>query len=223
MNGARARANGARLIPEELDMPTWAWILIAVVVLAIVAAAVYAGMNRRKSTNLKQRYGPEYDRAVDRHGDRKDAERDLAERQSRRQELDIHPLPAEDRRRYAARWESVQAAFVDHPHAATAEADALITDVLKQRGYPVDRFDDAADLVSTDHPDVVEHYRASHAIAQQGHSADTESLRQAFVHFRALFDRQLGDAPAADDRESRTETTTGATSERRHPEGGHTA
>ena len=204
-------------------MPTWAWVLIAVLVVAVVAYAVWAGMNRRKSTNLKQRYGPEYERAVDRHGDRKEAERDLADRAARRDQLELRPLPAEDRRRYAARWESVQAAFVDHPHAATAEADALITDVLEQRGYPVDRFDDAADLVSADHPDVVEHYRASHAVARQGSSADTESLRQAFVHFRALFDRQLGDAPAEDLRETRTESTTGAATERRHPEGGHTA
>ena len=212
-------------------MPTWAWILIAVLVLAVLAYAVYAGMNRRKSTDLKQHYGPEYDRTVDRHGDRKQAERDLAERAERRKELDIRPLPAEDRRRYAARWESVQAAFVDHPHAATAEADALITDVLKQRGYPVDRFDDAADLVSTDHPDVVEHYRASHAVARQGHAADTESLRQAFVHFRALFDRQLGDGTptesraAYDTHDERVDagTENSAGSHRRHPEEGHTA
>ena len=64
---------------------------------------------------------------------------------------------------------------------------------MRERGYPVDDFDQRAADISVDHPAVVENYRAAHAIHLSNHNGDdgTEKQRQAFVHYRALFDKLL--------------------------------
>jgi hypothetical protein len=172
-----------------------AWILV--VVLAIVAAAaVLFALRERRSRELKQGFGPEYQRTVDEHGDdRRAAERELREREQRRAKLDIRELEPEDRERYAGRWQHAQRHFVDEPIAAVAEADALVREVMSARGYPVDDdFERRAADVSVDHPVVVEHYRSAHEISTRAtrDETETEDLRQAMVHFRALFDELLG-------------------------------
>ncbi|MDT5179681.1 MAG: hypothetical protein QOJ95_3879 [Mycobacterium sp.] len=176
-------------------MPVWQWILIAVIILVVVAVAILAlSMKRRtKSEHLQERFGPEYERTVSETGDTRAAEKQLADREHRRAKLDIVPLTEEAAQAYGQRWRSVQTAFVDTPAKAVGDADRLITEVMSERGYPVDDFDKRAADISVDHPTVVENYRAGHAIhlAQQHGDIGTEAQRQALVHYRALFEKLL--------------------------------
>ena len=171
------------------------WVIVAIVVIAALGALAYMLMQRRRSEQLQQRFGPEYERLVDDRGDRREAESELQERFTRRQKFDIRELDPAAREDYAARWKQAQGTFVDQPAAAIAEADALVIEVMRDRGYPVaTEFEQRAADVSVDHPEVVEHYRAAHGISQRatGGQAGTEDLRQAMVHFRALFAELLG-------------------------------
>lgn len=170
------------------------WVLVAVLVVVVVILAVLL-MRSRRSHQLQEKFGPEYERAVEERGDRRQAEAELADRRERRAQLDIRPLEPGARERYAERWQAAQRRFVDQPAQAVGEADALVSAVMSERGYPVsDEFDQRAADISVDHPVVVEHYRAAHAISLRTTSGDagTEDLRQAMVHFRALFDELLG-------------------------------
>jgi hypothetical protein len=175
-------------------MDTWIWIVIAVVVVLIIVAVVAAAASRsRRRHHLQERFGPEYDRTVDGAQRRREAERDLREREARHDELQLRPLSDASRQRYTQQWQEMQSGFVDRPQVAVADADRLITDLMRERGYPVDDFETRSDLVSVDHPDVVENYRTAHGIAQRtvdGHTT-TEDLRQAVVSYRALFEEML--------------------------------
>ena len=181
-------------------MSQTAWIVVAVVVVAAVLVIVaIMSSRRRRSEHLKDRFGREYDRTVNATGDRSKAEADLEEREKRVEKLDIRPLDARERRDFLDRWTEVQARFVDDPARAVAFADALLGDVMKARGYPVSDFDQRAGDISVDHPVVVEHYHRAHEIAvRHGRGeASTEDLRQAMIHYRALFDNLVGaTAPA---------------------------
>ena len=171
-------------------------LVIVVLALALVAALGWILYDRRRSAALRSRFGPEYRRVVDEADDRRAAESELEARQRRVDKLDIRPLPEAERDRYAAEWKAVQAHFVDEPAAAISEADRLIGGVMEAQGYPVADFEQRAADVSVDHPRVVEHYRAAHAIATTEAEPDatttTEDLRQAMVHYRALFEDLLG-------------------------------
>ena len=171
-------------------------IIVLVVVLLLVAAVVAALMAQaRKRKRLQSKFGPEYDRTVESSNRRRDAERELAEREQRRQSLDIRPLPAADRKQFSERWSSTQADFVDHPEVAVRQADLLVTEVMGRRGYPVGDFDQMSRDVSVDHAEVVHEYRAAHEISELNDrkQATTEQLRQAMVHYRALFTDLLSD------------------------------
>jgi hypothetical protein len=178
-------------VDVEAVMNTVGWIVLGIAVLAVIVLLAVA-MRWRSRANLQERFGPEYEREVAARGSERDAERHLRDVASRRDKLDIRGLDPAARDRYTRRWESVQADFVDRPGRALDEADRLINDVMQDRGYPVENFDARAELVAADHPQIVEHYRAAHA-ARRNHqgktgSVDTEEMRQAFVHYRALFD-----------------------------------
>ena len=162
---------------------TWVLIVVIVVLLAVVAALAY---QRQRSTQLREGFGPEYDRAVEEHGDQRAAESELRERRERRRTYDIRPLGATARDRYAERWRATQAQFVDQPASALSDADTLVAEVMRERGYPVEDFEQQAADVSVDHPTVVEHYRKAHAIHTRSR-ASTEDLREAMLHYRALF------------------------------------
>jgi hypothetical protein len=170
-------------------MPTWAWILIALGIAIAALAIVGAAVGRRRRQGLQERFGPEYDRTVADAPSRREAESNLAERQKRRKQLDIKPLDAESQERYSGEWRVAQQRFVDDPASAVGEADRLIQDVMRARGYPVEDFDQRADDISVDHPEVVSNYRAAHAIsvANDRGKASTEDLRTAMVHYRTLF------------------------------------
>ena len=173
-------------------MDAWVWILLLVAVLVILAAA-WLVLQRRRSTQLREGFGPEYERTVQESGSRREAEAELRERRERREEMDIRPLAPSARERYADEWRGVQARFVDEPVGAVRDADRLVTQVMSERGYPMDDFDRQAEVISVDHPQVVEDYREGHAIylAYDRGDASTEDLRQAMVHYRALFEELL--------------------------------
>src|ERR1041385_1354857 len=178
-----------------MDMPVWAWILIAVVVVLVVAAAAWAAY-RQRTKGLRDRFGREYDRTVAERGGRMRAESELAARQKRREKLDIQPLDPASRQRYQSQWQNAQTRFVDDPAGAVGEADRLVIAVLKDRGYPMedmDDFDQRSRDISVDHAAVVDDYRAAHGIsmANDHGKASTEDLRQAMVHYRRLFENLL--------------------------------
>jgi hypothetical protein len=169
-------------------MEAWGWIVIVVVALAVVGAVWWIGA-RRRSGRLRERFGPEYERAVSRADTPAEAEAELEAREIRRGKLDIRPLEPDERERFLLEWKEVQAKFVDDPTGTVGAADRLVSEVMLARGYPMDDFERRTSDVSVDHPKVVENYRAAHAVfrsTEQG-KAQTEDLRKAFVHYRALF------------------------------------
>jgi hypothetical protein len=179
---------------KEERMETIAVIVLVILVLAVVAAFVVVQRNRRRA-ELQDRFGPEYDRAVSETGSRREAEQHLAAVAHKRDKLEIRELEPRQRAQFVEQWELVQARFVDEPAAAVDGAELLIATVMHERGYPVDDFEERADLVAADHADVVDHYRAAHASHERHRTsggADTEDLRQAFVHYRSLFDTLVG-------------------------------
>jgi len=170
-------------------MDTWVWIVIAAAAALAVLAVVWSAARARRSGALKDTFGREYDRTVEQAGDRREAERELRERQRQHDELELKPLSAESRARYVRRWQSTQTRFVDDPKGAVAEADTLVQEVMKERGYPTDDFDRRVADISVDHPELVEKYRTAHGIAQasERNEASTEDLRHSVRHYRALF------------------------------------
>lgn len=177
-------------------MDAWVWVVIALAALIVIGVIAYAATRKRRTSELQERFGPEYDRTVDETGDRRDAEKELLARERRREELDIQPLSEAARRRYSQEWERVQARFVDDPEGAVRDADRLVTQAMGERGYPTDDdFERRAADVSVDHPEVVENYREGHGLWRRYSDADgdgqTEDLRQAMVHFRKLFEELL--------------------------------
>ena len=171
-------------------------VIVGLLVLLLVAAGLAFWkyqQKRRRTEQLRDQFGPEYDRAIRAEGDRSRAEADLDARAKRVEELNIRALSDRERDQFAERWHATQTRFVDDPSGATNEADALVTELMQVRGYPVGDFERRAADISVDHPGVVEHYRAAHAIAQRtdGDSENTEELRTALVHYRALFEDLL--------------------------------
>ena len=173
-------------------MPGWELgLIIAVIVLA--AVVVWLALDRRKSAHLRSRFGPEYERTVREHGNRRRAETELERREHRVERLHIRPLSAADRERFVAAWRADQARFVDDPAGAVTEADRLVQDVMKTRGYPVADFDQRVEDISVDHPHLVQNYRAARDLAARHRrgEATTEDLRRALVYYRGLFDELL--------------------------------
>ncbi len=179
-------------------MPVWGWILVGLGVAVFGALVVWEMLSLRRSRQLQRRFGPEYDRAVDASGSRREAESELAARAERRDRLEIKPLSREERQRYAEEWQLIQAQFVDDPAGAVTRGDGLIQTVLAARGYPVEDFDQRAADISVDHPDVVEHYRDGHRLYERTAAGrgSTEDLRQAMRHYRTLLETLL-EAPDA--------------------------
>ncbi len=169
------------------------YVIGAVVVVAIIVVAIIASQ-RAKSVRLQRRFGSEYDRTVRTTGDRPTAERELAAREARVRKFHIEELPAGARDRYTEEWRTVQARFVDEPKPALSDADRLVTSVMRDRGYPMEDFDQRVADISPDHPAVVDNYRAAHSIAVRGERGEvtTEDLRQAMIHYRTLFNDLLG-------------------------------
>lgn len=170
------------------------YVIGAIVVVIVVAIAATAASRKARSRSLQQHFGGEYDRTVRTTGDRAAAERELSSRVERVKRMHIEELPAGARQRYAEEWRTVQTRFVDQPREALAQADSLVANVMRDRGYPMSDFDQQAADISADHPQVVDNYRIAHGIAERSDrgEANTEDLRQAMVHYRTLFNDLLG-------------------------------
>jgi hypothetical protein len=170
-------------------------IIAAIVVVALVAIVTAVMISRRRQGDrLRQAFGSEYDHQVEAAGgSRAKAEAELLKREKRIEKLDIRPLPPAQREAFLADWHQVQAGFVDDPAKSIALADALVAEVMKGRGYPVEDFDQRAADISVEHPQLVSNYRAAHEIAvrhRQG-KASTEDLRAALIGYRSMFEELL--------------------------------
>ena len=181
---------------ETIDTQTWI-ILAAVIVLALIAVGAWfyirKKQSQKQSLKLQERFGPEYDRTVKELGSRTKGESELKAREKRVERLEILPLAPPEAARFSEAWQALQGRFVDNPKGVVVQAEQLVRELMEKRGYPMGDFERRAGDISVDHPDVVANYRAAQAIAvrEQRGSADTEELRKAVVHYRALFDELL--------------------------------
>jgi hypothetical protein len=175
----------------QMDDSTVFWVVIAIIGAGIAVVAVMLSRHRarERSVELQRQFGPEYDRAVEQHGSRARAERELAMRARRVHGFRFNDLSTTDRARFQATWSRIQTQFVDDPAVAVAAAHQLISEVMRARGYPTEDFEQRVADLSVEYPNVVQHYRAAHALATSTHEGplDTEELRQAVVHYRVLF------------------------------------
>jgi hypothetical protein len=179
------------------------FIMLAGVVILVIAVLAWMYMRKRRGTtaDLRQRFGPEYERAVLEHGSERKAEAKLEDRETRVEKFKIRDLNPMEHERFLNRWGSVQSRFVDSPKGAVTEADDLVSSVMDTRGYPVADFNQRAADISVDHPRVVENYRSAHEIALRvgKDGATTEDLRTAMIHYRSLFE-ELVRVPATVER-----------------------
>ena len=174
----------------NLTDPELIALAVALVLVVAVAIALYVRKRKHTTAELRDRFGPEYDRAVKQHGSERKAEAKLADRETRVDLLQIRNLDLAERERYLVQWQAVQSRFVDYPKGAVTEADELVSSLMQTRGYPVADFDQRAADISVDHPRVVDNYRSAHNIALRlgTGEASTEELRTAMIHYRSLFD-----------------------------------
>jgi hypothetical protein len=179
-------------------------IVVLLIVLVVLAAAGAVGWQVMRRRSLRQTFGPEYDRAVAEEQSRSAAERELRERERRHAELTLRPLNPADRDRFAEQWQAVQAQFVEDPAAAVVAGDDLVTRLAQARGYPTKDFDEQLAYLSVEHARTLGHYRDAHEIFERGQrrEASTEELRQALVHYRAIFADLLDAADAGADTEA---------------------
>ena len=170
-------------------------VVLVVLVVVIVAALLAQRLLRRRA--LQKTFGPEYDRVVAEQDNRTAAERELRDRERRHAELQLTPLSTQSTAQYSAAWEEVQIRFVDAPDEAVGTADELVTRLIAERGYPTGNYDDQLAHLSVRHAQTLQHYRDAHEISQRSErgEATTEDLRQALVHYRALFADLLGEDP----------------------------
>jgi hypothetical protein len=179
-------------------------IVLAAAVILIIAVLAWLYIRKRRTTtaDLRQKFGPEYERALRTHGSERKAEAKLVDREKRVEKLNLRDLDPMEHERFLKRWESVQSRFVDSPKGAVTEADDLVSSVMKTRGYPLSDFDQRAADISVDHPRVVENYRSAHEIALRvgKDQATTEDLRTAMIHYRSLFE-ELVQMPTVVERE----------------------
>jgi len=175
--------------------PQMLWAAVIAIAVLVVIGVIAFGWRRNRTAQLRDHFGSEYDRAVEAKGSRTRAEDALVQRAEEVKQYDIRPLTAAERQRYTGDWQKIAQRFVDRPATAVVEADELITDVMRTRGYPMADFEKHAEYLSVKHPRVLEHYRAGHEIIDRhgkGESS-TEDLRQAVLHYRALFDELVND------------------------------
>jgi hypothetical protein len=189
-----------------LDTTTIILIVVAVLVIAAIAYLVYQNQQRSK---LKDKFGPEYERTVERRDDRREAEAELREREKKRDELEVRPLSDGARTRFQADWDRVEAGFIEDPDGAARDGDRIVAEVMRERGYPVEGRDHT-DVLSVDHPGLVERYRSAMRTAGDPRSASTEDLRKALLDLRATFDELVHDhGDGRDDTRNDEETRDG--------------
>jgi hypothetical protein len=174
----------------DFSNPIWIIVLGAVVLVLVIGIAFYVQSRKKATARLRQRFGSEYDLAVSEQGSKQKAEVKLAERQAHVEKLQLRDLGTAQRDRFVSDWGAVQSRFLDHPKGALTEADELVTALLQARGYPVSTFEQGAEVVSVDHPRMIEDYRSAHDVAAKSGrgEATTELMRTAMIQYRTLFD-----------------------------------
>jgi hypothetical protein len=174
-------------------MSTVAVVVIVIIVIVVLGVVAFLARAQSRRRGLQQRFGPEYDRAVKSHENTREAEQELLARQKRHDELEIRPLDPEARERHLAEWRQVQERFVDAPESAVTEADSLLVLVMGERGYPTEGYEQQVSDLSVEHAATIDRYRTAHDISGRAETkqASTEDLRQAMVHYRALFTELL--------------------------------
>lgn len=174
-------------------MDTAMWVILILLAFVIGAAVTWFVLRQQRSQKLRSRFGAEYDHTLKETGSARRTEAELERRQRRIDHMDIRPLDPEDRTRFADRWKQVQTTFVDDPEGSVGEADELLTEVMRARGYPVADFEQRAADLSVDHGQFVKDYRAAYEITRRRRDGrgSTEDLRQAMVHYRSMFDDLL--------------------------------
>jgi len=177
---------------HTIDTQTWI-ILAGVVVLVVIALAAWFFYQKKQSHRLQQRFGTEYGRTVDELGSETKAESELKAREKRVERLNLVPLAPSEAAKFSQDWKVLQGRFVDNPKGVVVQADQLVRELMLKRGYPMGDFERRAADISVDHPAVVDNYRAAQAIAARDErgEANTEELRKAVVHYRALFNELL--------------------------------
>jgi len=177
-------------------------VIVGVVILLIIVGLASMAMSRtRRTQRLQERFGPEYDTALNQLGDKRQAEKELEERIAHVHALNIRPLTADEVNHYSLEWQDVQREFVDEPLMALQKADRLIREVMKAKGYPVEDFEQRVADISVDYPEMVTDYRGMHSIAikEKKEKVTTEEMRQAMVHGRALFESLIKQEPSQED------------------------
>ncbi|WP_199431286.1 hypothetical protein [Qaidamihabitans albus] len=200
-------------------MPTWLVVVIVIAAVAVIGVVAWLAYQERQRQRLRQRFGAEYDRTVERHGSRRAAHRDLAHREQRHSKLDIRPLSPSARERYVQQWALIQEEFVDRPARAVGEADRLLVEAMAERGYPTDGYDQQVADLSVRHARTLENYRKAHSTMREHErtEASTEALRDAMVRYRTVFEDLIEDDagdPVEEDNASRPSRPRGM------PEGG---
>lgn len=180
-------------------MSTVIWVAVVVVAVVAIVAVGYLVTQQQRRHRLRDRFGPEYERTLQERDSRRDAEQELRAREQRFSSLDIRTLDAQTREIYMKKWMEVQERFVDAPGFAVTEADQLVTSVMAERGYPTEDFEQRLSDLSVAHGRTLDHYRQAHEISTRAarQEAPTEELRQAMVHYRALFEELLA-APGSE-------------------------
>jgi hypothetical protein len=168
-------------------------LIILVVVAAAVLLGAYAYAITQRRRQLRERFGPEYERAVSSSKNVAEAEAALRQRVDRVSRFKLRPLATEQVDAFANEWRRVQTLFVDDPHRAVTEADSLVSQVMAARGYPLEEFEKRADDLSVDHPRVVQNYRIARSLMDRLRNGEvgTEELRVAVINYRALMDDLL--------------------------------
>jgi hypothetical protein len=174
----------------DFSNPTWIIVMAVAVVAIVIGIAASMQIRKKRTERLRQRFGTEYELAVAEEGSKHKAEVKLADRQASVEKLKLRELGQAQRDRFMLDWTAVQSRFLDHPKGALTEADELVSALLQARGYPVQTFEQGAEVVSVDHPRMIEDYRAAHAVAKRAGrgEASTEELRTAMIQYRTLFD-----------------------------------
>jgi hypothetical protein len=205
-----------------MDSQTLIIVGVTIAICALIGTGVWIAVNKARSQRLREHFGPEYDHVVQRTHNRGQAEAELQRREDRVKRYRIVALSAQDRASYREAWAAVQNRFVDNPQDAVKEGHGLIFEVMDKRGYPVTNFEQAAADLSVDYPTVVSNYRAASAIAARNRTgeAGTEELRQALVHYRALFQELLETPPASVAKPQTVSRGTGAVFDRFKKRGG---
>lgn len=174
-------------------------IVVVAVLLVVLGALAAQAMRRRQSQRLRQEFGPEYDRTVEDAGTRRDAERELAARKQEHDQLELRPLTPAARERYTTSWAQVQSRFVDAPTLALHEGDTLVTQLMAERGYPADGFDQQARMLSVENAEVLDRYRSAHEVelAARSQQAGTEQVRHALIDLRTVFEQLVTESAGA--------------------------